>query len=398
MQCASTVNSDIHFLAPTSARPLARRSMLFSAVAGLSVAAMGVAAVAETTITQTLDAPVQTLAPTVSVAAPAKPAAPWPVPTQADRAEWAAFKAQVLDIDGRIVDTGNHGVSHSEGQGVGLLFAVAFDDPAAFDQILAWTQRHLLRSDGLHAWRWMPNTPVAVPDTNNATDGDIYIAGALQRAARRWGRPEHAAAARRTARTIHETLLQQVGDRLVLLPGREGFVHGGRVVVNLSYYVFPLLTELAAAYPSDRWAKLQRDGVALIQAGRFGRWSLPPDWLEIHSSDGSLAPAPSFPERFSYDAVRVPLFLAWSGLAPEVVQAAATFWRQSPQHPPAWVDLKTGMTAEYGAPPGVQAIATLAGSSRAKWHARPLPMTVAHDTYYSASLTLLSRLALTEAV
>jgi endoglucanase len=328
-------------------------------------------------------------------AAPAvEPPPTWPALSEADRGEWAAFKAHLISGDGRIIDTGNHGVSHSEGQGVGMLFAVMFDDPATFEAIFGWTQRHLLREDGLHAWRYIPGAPNPVSDPNNATDGDIYIAAALHRAARRWGRADYLAAARRTAQTIHDTLLEQVGGRLVLLPAQYGFSHRDHVVVNLSYYIFPLFGDLAALVPSSRWAKLGEDGVALVTAARFGHWRLPPDWLDVRRADSSIAPSDSFPQRFSWDAVRVPLFLAWGGVAPDVVRAAATFWQSAPLHPPAWVDLRTGAVADYAAPPGVQAIANIARSqgSRSR-EITSIALTVTNDTYYSAALTLLARLA-----
>src|SRR4051812_34398211 len=72
-----------------------------------------------------------------------------------DHAEWAKFKARFGSVDGRIIDNVNGGVSHSEGQGWGMLFAVAFDDPDSFDRIYTWTKRTLRRpTDPLHAWRF----------------------------------------------------------------------------------------------------------------------------------------------------------------------------------------------------------------------------------------------------
>ena len=317
-------------------------------------------------------------------------------PSADDLREWSLFKAQAMSPDGRIIDTGNHNESHSEGQGVGLLFAVAFDDQEAFDRLLAWTRVHLRRGDGLHAWRYLPNAPVAVPDVNNATDGDIYIAAALQRAARRWNNPDYAAEATVCAGAIHDLLIMPVGRRVVLLPGQSGFVHRDRVSINLSYYVFPLFGELAAAFPSPSWARVRRDGVALIEAARFGVWGLPPDWLDINATNDAISLAEAFPPRFSWDAVRVPLFLAWAGEGLGVVAAAQRFWQQQKLHPPAWVDLKSGVTADYAAPLGVQAINSIAETTLSGGiHEVRLP-TVTDDTYYSAALTLLSRMALKE--
>jgi endoglucanase len=106
--------------------------------------------------------------------------------------------------------------------------------------------------------------------------------------------------------------------------------------------------------------------------------------------------ASSFPPRFSWDAVRVPLFLAWSGAAPEVVQAASTFWTHDPNRAPAWVDLRSGSVAEYGICPGVQAIGAIAQLALSSGRRAAQLPSVAKDTYYSAALTLLSRMARAE--
>ena len=99
-----------------------------------------------------------------------------------DGAAWRRYAERFLLPEGRIVDTGNKGISHSEGQGYGMLLAVAGGDRAAFDRLWGWTQRVLMvRGDGLAAWRWTPDGGVA--DRNNASDGDMLIAWALLRAA-----------------------------------------------------------------------------------------------------------------------------------------------------------------------------------------------------------------------
>ena len=69
-----------------------------------------------------------------------------------------------------------------------MLFSVAFGDQQTFDLISGWTARNLARSeDALHIWRYLPNQHDHTPDHNNATDGDLVIAMALNRAAQLWG-------------------------------------------------------------------------------------------------------------------------------------------------------------------------------------------------------------------
>ena len=48
---------------------------------------------------------------------------------------WNVFKASYLHESGRIIDTGNNGISHSEGQGVALLASVFCSDRTSFGKI-----------------------------------------------------------------------------------------------------------------------------------------------------------------------------------------------------------------------------------------------------------------------
>lgn len=310
--------------------------------------------------------------------------------------EWDAFKARFLRPDGRIVDTGNGGVSHTEGQGWGLLFAVTFDDAATFASILDWTTRTLRRSgDALHSWRYVPDAGGSVPDRNNATDGDLFIAMALSRAARRWSRPEYAVAAAAITRDVLRLLVRRAGTRTVLMPAVDGFTTESRHVLNPSYYAFPALHELSTRTRDPLWNALQSDGLSLIRDGRFGQWSLPPDWLQVSRRDGSLEIANGWPPRFSYDAIRVPLYLAWARQMPPLVeQAFRTYWAQKSPLVPAWVDLITGAVAPYPAPPGMRAVAEVSGVGSAVLELPAgFPSLDAAPDYYSAALIMLSRIA-----
>ncbi len=150
--------------------------------------------------------------------------------------EWRAFQARFVKTDGRIIDTGNGGISHSEGQGVGLLFAEHFDDAPTFERILGWTNDVLrCRTDALHAWRYQPAGGGGVTDKNNASDGDILIACALARAGTRWQRPAYTQAATYIARDILTHLVRDDGQRTLLLPGSDGFETADATTINPSY-------------------------------------------------------------------------------------------------------------------------------------------------------------------
>lgn len=318
-----------------------------------------------------------------------------PACAAASQPEWAAFKARFLLPDGRIVDTGNNGVSHTEGQGWGLLFAVICDDRAAFSSILDWTTRTLRRSrDALHSWRYLPGEANPIPDRNNATDGDLFIAMALSRAARRWNRPDYAAAAVAITQDILRLLVRRAGPRTVLLPGVKGFDREASLTLNLSYYAFPALKELATRTRDPVWDVLQRDGLALIQDARFGRWMLPPDWLQISRRDGMLTPSGDWPPRFSYDAIRVPLYLTWARQTPALVEEGfRAYWAANVTALPAWIDLVTGAAAPFAAPPGMLAVAILSSAlpTVADLPA-DFPTVASAPDYYSAALILLARI------
>jgi endoglucanase len=334
----------------------------------------------------------------LQLALPAGARARTATPAVLEGGEWAAFRARFVRPDGRVVDTGNGGISHSEGQGWALLCAERAGDREGFERIWGWTRRTLQRrGDALFAWRFRPDGPLAgVDDPNNATDGDLMIAWALLRAGARWGTPEYAEAGAAVGRDILRLLVRQVGEEVVLLPGAAGFEQPAHVTVNLSYYAFPAIRALARAVPDPLWLRVAGDGIGLIRRARFGRWGLPPDWLALPRIGGRPQPAPGWPPRFSYDAVRVPLYLAWAGLGREpVAEGAARFWTD-PAHSrvPAWTDLSSDAVSPYAASAGIRAIARLAvarsgdGSSD-----RDLPGVGDAKDYYSAVLTLLARLA-----
>src|SRR5206468_12412320 len=60
-------------------------------------------------------------------------------------AEWAKYRERFVAEDGRVLDTGNQAVSHTEGQGWAMLFAEAAGDRASFDRIWNWTRTKLQR-------------------------------------------------------------------------------------------------------------------------------------------------------------------------------------------------------------------------------------------------------------
>jgi endo-1,4-beta-D-glucanase Y len=309
--------------------------------------------------------------------------------------EWIKYRDRFVGDDGRVRDTGNKDISHTEGQGWAMLFAESFDDRTWFDRIWNWTRETLQRPDSaLFSWRWDPNGKNPVADTNNATDGDMLIAWALSRAARRWQLPDYNAEARRIVVAVRQKLIIRVAGRLVLMPGAEGFrQENGTVIVNPSYYIYPALEEFPRLDGSVEWARLRLDGLGLLGKARFGQWELTPDWIAVDKA-GKVAPARNLPPRFGFDAIRIPLYLIWGREATtQRLAGVVSFWNGFTDKPvPAWVDVTNGSLAPFPAPAGFQAIIDLT-RLRLNGKAAPMPQIGDSDDYYSASLVLLADLA-----
>ncbi len=315
---------------------------------------------------------------------------------------WDQYRARFVTPDGRVIDSDNDpkGITHTEGLGYGMLLAEAAGDRARFDLLWRWTQSHLRRPDGLLSWKFgaCGAQGDCVLDKNNASDGDILIAWALLRAAKNWGQADYLAAAREIATSISNKVIIRLGKDTLLLPAVEGFSDQSGAVINLSYWVFPAFDAFAAAFKNPLWHQLSATGLALLREARFGTWHLPPDWL--HIGKGPTAPADKFPPRYSFDAVRIPLYLVWGGITDKnLLEPFITFW--SAPHPngvPAWVDLKTNAVAPYAWSTGVASIAqvTERASGIAGGTTAGMPVPGAKDGYYSWSLSLLARIAATE--
>lgn len=122
--------------------------------------------------------------------------------------DWMEYQNRFIAGDGRVTDTANDNDSHSEGQGFGMLLAEGYGDRPTFDRIWDWTKTHLQvrREDRLLAWHWLRRRG-RVGDMNNAPDGDILVAWALLRAARRWSEPEYERQAREILDAVQARLL-----------------------------------------------------------------------------------------------------------------------------------------------------------------------------------------------
>ena len=199
-------------------------------------------------------------------------------------------------------------------------------------------------------------------------------------------------------------ILDDVRDRLVvetslgkvLLPGPEGFVRDGSVVLNPSYWVFPALDAFARRHDRDLWRAVSDSGRALVARARFGEAGLPPDWVELAGTELRLPSG--FETVFGFNAIRVPLYAIWGGLddADALNRPVVSWWSGHDGAPfiPATVDLATDAKAPYGLSGGGRAVSVL---TRFRGEALPmLPSIGDTDDYYSATLILLTKIAFSE--
>lgn len=311
-----------------------------------------------------------------------------------DREAWRAYKARFVTESGRVVDTANGGISHSEGQGYGMLLAVAADDKPAFERIWGWTRANLfVRDDALAAWRWEPEKRPAVADMNNATDGDLLIAWALTEAAEAWGDVAYRVAARRTAVEIGRKLVVlKSSNGPLLLPGLSGFAAEDRAdgpVLNLSYYVFPAFAHLPLVAPEFDWAGIARTGLRLIAQARFGASQLPSDWISLKG--GTPQPAAGFAAEFSYNGIRIPLYLAFAGFdQPRSHDVFLAAWGKEAKGL-ALVDIGSGKPSSVLAERGYLALPALSAcaSRNQAWPAN-LRSSAQNQNYYPTTLHLLA--------
>jgi endoglucanase len=306
-------------------------------------------------------------------------------------ANWEDFKSRFVMPEGRVIDSGNNNVSHSEGQGYAMIMAETFDDRATFDRVWQWTDRVLSRRDmRLFSWKYEPGAG-QVTDINNATDGDLLIAWALQRASVRWKAPQYG----RSSEDIREAILSKLpvraGGRTLLAPGLSGFVQPDSVMINPSYAVMPALDAFAALEPRSAWPLLRDESLRMLRDALFGMYNLPTDWVRV-DLNGVLWTEPTKPPQFGFDAIRVPLYLCWSGRCSDhALDGIKRWWGQTRQtKPPAWIDVRTGEAANFPVSNGGEEVVRLALGEG------PGAQAIHGEDYYSSALLILSDIAADE--
>lgn len=304
---------------------------------------------------------------------------------------WSTFKTRFMTSDGRIQDTGNNNVSHTEGQGYAMLMAVWYNDRSSFDGLWRWTQQHLKNpQNGLFYWKYTPDSARPIADSNNASDGDVLIAWALLKAGQKWHNKAYLDASDQIQRAIISHNVVTFGGYTVMLPGSQGFNKTSYVVLNPSYFLFPAWRDFASRSHLKVWNNLIDSGMSLLSKMRFGETDLPVDWVALNA-DGTVAPATDWPPRFSYDAIRIPLYLYWYDSQSLQLVPFQRFWMNfSRLQTPAWIDVMSNSRAPYAMAGGLLAVRDLTLNETGNISDR---LDNSED-YYSASLHLLAWLAM----
>jgi endo-1,4-beta-D-glucanase Y len=224
--------------------------------------------------------------------------------------EWRMYLDNYVEQNGRVVDGANGNISHSEGQGYGMILAVLAEDRPSFERIWSFTDTELMiRADGLAAWRWEPTADPHVSDTNNATDGDILIAYGLLLAAQQWSDDALYQRALAILATIGRTMIVETEAGPSILPGQYGFIpeDGSPPIVNPSYWVFEALDLFATLDSSADWQAISKAGQDILRRAAVSKAGVPGDWIQL--KNGGVVHAPDHPAEFGYNNIRIPLYL-----------------------------------------------------------------------------------------
>jgi endoglucanase len=233
------------------------------------------------------------------------------------------FLQRYMDPDGRVVRRDQGGDTASEGQAYAMLIALAIGDRTRFDRAWSWSQRHLLRPDGLMSWRWQAGRVVGA---DPAADADLDAARALVLAGRRFHDSRYTRAGVHMARALLAKETARVRGRLVLVAGP--WARRAPYAIDPSYFSPRAYSDLGAATGDARFTQLESSSRAMTgQLTRRGR-ALPTDWASLDAS-GAVHPAPSpgggQPPGYGFDAVRAPVRLEES-CEPGDRRLAAAMW------------------------------------------------------------------------
>ncbi len=247
-------------------------------------------------------------------------------PNQVLDATWVAYKKTFIEAGTfRTLDKQRGDITTSEGQSYTMLRAVWMGDKDTFDGAWKWTGSYLHRNDDhLFSWLWgqRPGGAYGViteqSGQNTASDADENIALALIFAYARWQDPAYLASARDIVGDIWDKEVIVIGGVPYLTADNLEKTSASQTAVLNPSYMEPAAYKIFAAIdPTHPWNKLADSSYIVLQKsmnaelGSGASAGLPPNWVGIDKTSGSLVPLPGTNDtNYSYDAMRVPWNIA----------------------------------------------------------------------------------------
>lgn len=187
--------------------------------------------------------------------------------------------------------------STSEGQSYALFFALADNDRARFDRVLAWTETNLAGGSlatHLPGWLWgkAPTGEWKLLDANPASDADCWIAYSLVEAGRLWNNQAYTLLGRQMMSMIARQEVADIpGFGAMLMPGSTAlFVHGSTWTVNPSYVPLFLFERFDALDPTGPWGAIALNIPRLLRQSTRRGFAM--DWVDYQPGD-DFTPAPA---------------------------------------------------------------------------------------------------------
>ena len=268
---------------------------------------------------------------------------------------WNAYANRFIDEQGRVIDRNAGDRTTSEGQSYAMFFALADDDRARFDRLLAWTQTNL--ADGnlaahLPGWLWgrAPSGEWKLLDAGSAADADCWMAYTLVEAGRLWNNQAYASLGRQMMTRIAKQEVADIPDfGPMLMPGaKEQFVHGDKWTLNPSYVPLFLFKRFDAIDPQGPWGAIALNIPPLLRESSRRGFAM--DWVN-YQTDTGFTPASAPVSTLTYTSALWPTATA--------AQSPATGSKPSPAHR---TDPATGPALAPAAPTHTEAASPAAAA------------------------------------
>jgi len=222
------------------------------------------------------------------------------------------YRTNVIQPDGRVIDWQNKAVTHSEGIGYSLFFAVKMSDKETFYKIYHWFKRNIpLNDKGLVPWLWGKNSTGnwKILDFNDATDGNLWIAYALLLGYEKWKNKEFKEFAINLIKNIKKYDIFLHKNCVFLLPASEFFIGSKSLTINPSYYA-PFIFAKFYEYDKDPiWLELINQSFKIWYFISVTPYHLFPEWIDIDLKTCKVTKVYGI---MGFNSIRIPIWILYS--------------------------------------------------------------------------------------